>query len=551
MAYDSLQGVDPERRAQVAPYFSNPGGRISAIQLPGEVQGAVLARYSRSRWGVQGTTAREYIGKDGELKLHRGSEVVNRVVNQFGDASIAEQQDAALAVEQISNLATKEVEDLRIGGSPIERSSRYVLLDEKDEGGRWRYHRPAEIREAGLMSRYERACDFSFETYVAGIEPLSGLFRQLLPREQYTISIERNGEWVDVHENDLKSDAERNEFNNSYNFTIRCAALDVGRCALPASTLTNVGITGNGRYFTNLLTRLKSSDISEFHGIAEEMEVELNKVIPTFIKRNKRDPRLGQIRRQMRDITDGLFAGVTPEQGYVTLMPRIEEMDEVLCAALFPYTDLSLRQIGGVVQALPADKKLDILKAYAGSRRTMHDRSGRALEAGYPYTFDLMGTFAEYRDLQRHRMLTQARQLLTTDYGCVIPAEVREVGLESRVLEAVQMMAEVHAEIKRAVSPEIAQYATLFNHRVRFMFGMNRREFQHLSELRTGEKGHFGYRAMTQEMARQVMARDPWMNIFLGFVNFSDPGNKIARAKEQSRIAGKNLKAGISGEIDW
>ena len=52
------------------------------------------------------------------------------------------------------------------------------------------------------------------------------------------------------------------------------------------------------------------------------------------------------------------------------------------------------------------------------------------------------------------------------------------------------------------------------------------------------------------EMTRELEKRDEWSRITNQFVNFSDPGNKIARAKEQSRIAGENLAKGIDGSID-
>jgi hypothetical protein len=80
--------------------------------------------------------------------------------------------------------------------------------------------------------------------------------------------------------------------------------------------------------------------------------------------------------------------------------------------------------------------------------------------------------------------------------------------------------------------------------------GMNLREFQHLSEIRTQPSGHFSYRAMTMEMTNQLKKRDEWVEKAIEFVNYSDPGNKISRAKEQSRIAGENLSKGVDGSCD-
>ena len=125
-----------------------------------------------------------------------------------------------------------------------------------------------------------------------------------------------------------------------------------------------------------------------------------------------------------------------------------------------------------------------------------------------------------------------------------------EIGLEDEVLEVVGMMEDLNSDLRHAGLETVSQYATSFNHRIRFMMGMNLREAQHLTELRTQPAGHFSYRAMTMEMARQLTARDPWAEEFLGFVNYSDPNNKISRANEQSRIVGKNLKAGIDSSVD-
>jgi thymidylate synthase ThyX len=48
-----------------------------------------------------------------------------------------------------------------------------------------------------------------------------------------------------------------------YRAATKAKALDVLRGLLPASTLTNVGITGNGRAFEYLLTILFSSELTE------------------------------------------------------------------------------------------------------------------------------------------------------------------------------------------------------------------------------------------------------------------------------------------------
>ncbi len=257
-----------------------------------------------------------------------------------------------------------------------------------------------------------------------------------------------------------------------------------------------------------------------------------------------------EINKKMTGLAAELFKGIIPVDDKVTLVPKKEYFTEVVASCLFPYTNISLSQIYDVLDQLPQDKKMEVLETYKGNRENRRDRTGRGLEAGYPFTFDLVGGFAEYRDLERHRMLTQQRQRLTTDLGFIIPSEMIQVGLEEKVQEVEGMMRSLNNDLRKSGLKEAAQYATLFNHRIRFMLGMNLRELQHLAELRTQPAGHFSYRSMVQEMVRKIEERDPWAKEFLGFVNFSDPDNKISRAAEQSKIAGKNLAAGIDGSTD-
>ncbi|MFH1290660.1 MAG: FAD-dependent thymidylate synthase, partial [Nanoarchaeota archaeon] len=414
----------------------------------------------------------------------------------------------------------------------------------------WRYLRPKEIMESPFAREYEEACDIAFEVYSEGIKKLIEYFKQKLPETEFEIDVDRDGKIVKAKRGELQGEKEEKAFRIAYGFTVRCAALDVGRCVLPASTLTHLGVYGNGRFFTNLLTTMKSGELEEEHIRAEDAERELKKVIPTFIKWNRDLPQRRERIAGMRRMAGNLFSSIKPEDKWVELIERDSYVDEIIAGTIYPYTHISLKQILKELKKIPESEKLKILEAYVGKREARRDRTGRGLEAGYPLTFDLIGCFGEYRDLERHRMLTQQRQLLTTDLGFIMPAEMREVGLEKEVEEVVSRMSAVNRKLRQHGLVAASQYATLFNNRIRFALGMNLREFQHLSELRTQPAGHFSYRAMVMEMARQVNERFHWASKVFEFIDYSDPGNKITRAKEQSRIAGENLAKGVSGEID-
>ena len=549
--YASMDEVPDEVRAELGKYFSSVEGDTFVITgLPHELTGGALARYSRASTGIKLTVANEFLREDGKPSQEKGSALMDRVLNAFGDESVGELEGAHVGFENVSQILTKTIEDRRIGGSPIEQSTRYVKFDQKDQNGRWRYLRPKEIMDSEFGREYEATNDIAFETYAELIAKLSEYFKGQLPESRFEIEVDRQGKKAKVRMDGLAGEAEEKAFRVAYNFTIRCAALDVGRCVLPASTLTQVGVHGNGRFFTNLITKMKSGELNEERERGVQLESELRKVIPTYIKRNREDPSYSERNKRMRALAERILPRSAPTAEFVTLVERADYADELIASMLFPYSRLSLQQITDAVIKLDPKEKEGIIDDYIGNRGSRRDRSGRGLEAGYPLVFDLVGSFAEYRDLERHRMLTQQRQLIGCDLGFVMPPEVIEVGMAEKVADVVRKMEKLNAGLISSGLTAQSQYATLFNHRIRFMLGMNLREFQHMSELRTQPSGHFSYRRMLMEMTDQVVKRYPWAAKAVGFVDYSDPENKIARIREQSRIAGKNLASGISSDID-
>lgn len=550
--YESWGDVPDSIKQTLAQYFTNVGGDTFVIHgLPPELTGGALARYSRAATGMQLTIINEFLDEQGLPSQEKGSELMDRVLNAYGDDSVGELEGTHVGIENVSQLLTKTIEDRRIGGSPIEQSTRYVKYDQKDPDGRWRYLRPHEIMHSAFAAEFERVNDRAFEVYSVLVQKLTDYFKTKLPEDTFEIEVTRPTGKVKVKKHALEGEAEQKAFSIAYNFTVRCAALDVGRCVLPSSTLTHLGVFGNGRFFTHLISTLKSSPLEEERARGAALESELAKVIPTFIKRNKADPELRARAIRMRTKAHALFSGHPVPEQYVTLMHRADYLDELVSSLLFSHTHVTLTQIMERVKKMSYQEKEELISLYIGDRVTRRDRSGRALEAGYPLTFDLVGGFAEYRDLQRHRMLTQQRQLLSTDLGFIVPPEVAEVGLEREVHELVMQMNELNRTLRAAGLVAASQYATLFNHRLRFMLGMNLRQFQHLAELRTQPAGHFSYRAMVMEMARQVKQAHPWVNEAVRFVDYSDPDNKITRAAEQARIAGKNLASNTDGSLDF
>ena len=544
--------TDREREL-LKPYLSDVNADVFALEnLNPEVIGGALARYSRAPTGFKETVAREFLNPDGSPNDVKGSQMIDRVVNKFGDESVAELAVAPLCIEEISNLMTKVIEDCRIGGSPIEESTRYVLYDAK-KNGRWRYVCPDNIKESGLGTAFVANMDFIFETYASMVEPMQTLFRKRLTADAFEIEVERDGK---IQKAGLKSLQDENEIKAhriAYGFTIRSAACDVIRCILPACTQANVGLVGNGRYYSGLISKLLSHDLSEAHGLAEAIRKALNTQIPTFIKRAGRNSYQVENHGKMRQLCRELFASVQIETSAEVELLEDNPQDQwvnLLANMVFPYVRHSSCQIREIVRSLPEERRKQIFETYIGSRQSKRDRAGRALEYGYPIQFDIRAGFAEYRDLQRHRMLTQQRQDLGVDLGYSVPEEIEEIGMGQKVQECFERTESLHRDLKRAGMEQEAQYATLFNHFIRWNMGMNLRELGHFVELRTQKAGHPKYRRTAQMMARLYLKRHPEMEPVLQFVDYNDYDGGITRADQEARTARKSLASNLFDDQD-
>src|SRR2546423_14893523 len=81
-------------------------------------------------------------------------------------------------------------------------------------------------------------------------------------------------------------------------------------------------------------------------------------------------------------------------------------------------------------------------------RRHRRDKPGRAFENVY-YTFDVLGNLGLYRDLHRHRILTQERQDFTTVHGYDTPPEIEEAGFKTEFDHCMKRAAELYERIDR------------------------------------------------------------------------------------------------------
>ncbi len=100
---------------------------------------------------------------DATVGLRRAEELYDRVFFEYGDDSVAQLGGVHLACEQASNLLTKVLEWGRLMAY-LEQSTRYIAYDSRI-GGRYRFHRPPEVLQSPLGTRYVGDMDRLFDTY--------------------------------------------------------------------------------------------------------------------------------------------------------------------------------------------------------------------------------------------------------------------------------------------------------------------------------------------------------------------------------------------------
>lgn len=532
-------------------YVTNTSSNVFVLRnLPEVIKGALFSRYSRSSLGLRSLLLKDFIlneetafsaiagpthqtGREEQdledqiMAIKKAQNFYDRILDGYGDDSIGELGGAHLAIENISMLAAKIVEDCRIGGSPLEKSTRYIYFDQKVDG-EYLYYREPILMTSAFRETYIQTCNRLFETYSALIPPLTELMEKKFPKEHDVSKV-------------------------AYTAALRAKVLDCLRGLLPSSALTNMGMYGNGRFFENLIQKLNSHNLAEMQDVGRKSYQELSKVIPSFIRRgdpsHKYQRSFSQYNEQMKNDLKMLadrHASSLPKMSSAGVRLISYDLDspyKVAASLLFEYADAGLHELEEYCRHLPEEELYRILDAGCNYRENRRHKSPRALENAF-FTFEIVADFGIFRDLHRHRMLTQDRQMLTCNFGYFIPHEILDTEMEKQYRDAMDEAKKVYEQIAEEL-PEEAQYVVPMAYNVHWYYNVNLRSLQWLCELRSSPAGHPNYRFVAQELAKQVIKVFPAFERFFKFVDFE--GYELGRLGQEIRIVEKRLARSSHG----
>ncbi|MBY0529304.1 MAG: FAD-dependent thymidylate synthase [Rhabdochlamydiaceae bacterium] len=526
-------------------FVTNSSSNVFALRnLPEVIKGALFSRYSRSSLGLRSLLLKDFIlneetafsaiaGRshsadqdeaeleDQIMAIKKAQNFYDRILDGYGDDSIGELGGAHLALENISMIAAKLIEDCRIGGSPLEKSTRYIYFDQKVDG-EYLYYREPIIMTSAFRETYLETCNRLFEVYSTLIPPLSELMEKRFPKEHDVSKV-------------------------AYTAALRAKVLDCLRGLLPASALTNMGMYGNGRFFETLIQKLNANSLAEMQDVGRKSFQELSKVIPSFIRRgdasHKYQKSYNAFTEQMHNDLKMLANKHASSLGKMNNAGvRLSHYDadapyKVAAALLFDHSDVGYLEIEEQMRQISDEDLNRILEAGSLYRENRRHKSPRGLEHAF-FTFEIVADFGIYRDLQRHRMLTQERQLLTCNCGYYIPNEILDTEMEKQYRDAMEEAKRVYDLIAEEL-PEEAQYVVPMAYNMHWYFHVNLRALQWLCELRSAPAGHPNYRFVAQEMAKQVCKVFPCFEKFFKFVDFE--GYELGRLGQEIRIVEKRM----------
>lgn len=437
-----------------------------------------------------------------ELTEEKSSEFHEKWVVGYGHSSVAEHAVISMAIENVSILATKIIEDNRLA-SYTEKSTRYQIFNKNT------YHKPKKLMLSDLARVYEESCDFLFETY----EKLTPIMMEFA-RKKYPKSEKMS--------------------DRLYESVTKARACDNVRYLLPASTLTNLGMTLNARALEWAITKLTSHTLEEMQGIGAEMKEAALKIIPTLIKYADKNKYLQETEQALSELSSWLInePQINPaEPVHIVDYDKTAE-NKIVASLLYKNVELPYSQIKHKVDTMPESIKHAVIED-ALKRRKSYDRPVREFEHIY-YTFDILMDFGAFRDVQRHRMATQTNQKLTTKLGYETPEEIIEAGYEKEYTLAMKRAENAYEKIS-ARFPQEAQYAVPLGYRKRTLFTWNLRELHHFISLRSGKKGHISYRRIAQACYRELCKIHPLLAKYID-VDLSDETLSTIGTKEKQQL---------------
>lgn len=517
--HELLSNCVTDTRGQVYAFFES---------VPSDVSGSAIARLAKCGDDVRVILLNEFASSlpRSAPKRDVGKELpfLRRIITEYGDDSVQQLASFTVVVRGASNILTKILERPRLGAY-LEQSTRFIFFDKMviigyNEDGSpilaFRFYVPEELDEES-RANYIAEMNKLFENYSSVVHEL--------------------------HMKLMAASSEPEEKRDlAWRNAVRSQACDSARFLLPAATTSTLGLHGSAQFFDSLIMHMLGHELAEARRVGSDMLRELRKIAPVFFERTDMPERgaatslyIQETKTEFKKVCKRICKLRKPQQAAVVLSDYHPSNESQLIRNL-PF-------MSGLVAPdnLTDGEESEILNAYSGVRMNRRHRLGRMIEQAV-YTFCMRTGYAEFRDLQRHRLVSAFEWLTLSggdDYD--VPAAIVLHGLEEKFRESFKQSSRIEEWFQYSYGPVLAQYATLFGHKMDWTWTVNLRELMHIVELRTQPAGHPAYRKLCQQMYDAVAAVHPKLAATISFINKGeDP--ELTRLAAERAVAFKQSK---------
>jgi thymidylate synthase ThyX len=465
--------------------FSNEDKRVFILKIENQIdKGALLSRYSRT----SNLDIRDLYKKEFENNPERGKNFYEKVFLEYGDESVAELVTVQVGIQGVSNVVSKIIESSRIGLSYLEKSSRYVSYVKKFSD-KYLYLSFKDTDISSVFEKpYEELMDKMFLFYSENVSTVEESLRREFPESTFEIKDKVSGA-------------------KAYAAAIRSRALDEIRGILPASTLTNMGISGNIRSFISLIQHLYASGIGEAKEIADLLYNELYKDFENLVKSAKNKHGLDQINYLSKDMRDTKKALTEPV--YENRPTEVEMLyyEKDACDKINEI--LSFRYANYCKES---EKLMEIISDQRKDRREKLPREFEFVNLAFKVKLN----YGAFRELQRHRFLSIVRKPLDCSLGYFTPPYIsKNEQLNKKFKVIIKEAIDLWKQIVEISGTLRAQYVIPYCTNYETLIQTNLRELVYFSELRTTPQSHSDLREVAIMMVDKFLEREPkFKNLF-------------------------------------
>jgi dTMP kinase len=469
-------------REALTKYVTSTDGPIYGLtdELSSVTKAAALARLGRRSEPLRPALLDEFIGKAVQDQQLAATDHGSQTLQQFiGQHFVVENASALLAKKlEWGRLATYQEQS----DDPIRAARAYP-------GSGHHYYVPPALK-GRLRGQYKRTFDEIFDLYTQIVQALTAHIRRT-------------------------SSTPKPQQDRAWRSTTKRQACSIAHDVLPLAIQTTVGVFADGPALKSLILHLLSDEQPEARTTGEILLAEARKVIPFLLTdMDQADHGIAAVayRQDTASTVKNLAQTLLPPtHGNPSAPVRLtsytphNELD-IVADMLYEHTDLPLDELQLEVSRWPYQQKLDVFTAYMGERRNHQHRPGRALE--------------------KIRL------------GYDVPKIIEEANLSDQFERCFDLSLELYSALQAGKYPQLAPYAVLHGHNVRWKVTMNARETLHVLELRSAPHLSSADRKLAQQMHEKIAEVHPQIAEAMIFMNkIEDP--ELARLATKQQVPGQ------------